>query len=188
LCRLVNNAQRADVLSLSDTHIFSPTMVNNFTAGFSRVWFRYFYSVSISTPPGVQPFVVGKPVGQINIGGAQGSTTITPAGSGPNTGHDQLNIDNIFTYQDTLRITKGIHSIALGGWLERLQSTDLSGTYGQFNFASLTTFLQGTPTLFQVTQPSPAIPFRVWMEAWFVEEAIKLRPNVTVSLELLHEP
>ncbi len=183
---LVNNSERAQVLSLADTHIFSPTMVNNFTAGFSRVWFRYFYSVSIS-PPGVQPFVVGKPPGQINIGGAQGSTTITPAGSGPNTGHDQLNIDNIFTYQDTLRITKGIHSIALGGWLERLQSTDLSGTYGQVNFTSLTTFLQGRPTLFQVTQPAPAIPFRVWMGAWFVQDAVKLRSNLTVSLGLRHE-
>ena len=39
---LVNNSERAQILSLSDTHIFSPTMVNNFTAGFSRVWFRYF--------------------------------------------------------------------------------------------------------------------------------------------------
>src|SRR5437870_3441996 len=183
---LVNNSERAQVLSLADTHIFSPTMVNNFTAGFSRVWFRYFYSVSVS-PAGVQPFVVGKPPGQINIGGAQANTVITPAGSGPNTGHDQLNIDNIFTYQDTLRITKGIHSIALGGWLERLQSTDLSGTYGQVNFTSLTTFLQGRPTLFQVTQPAPAIPFRVWMGAWFVQDAMKLRSNLTLSLGLRHE-
>src|SRR5207244_11801862 len=159
---LVSNSERAQVISLSDTHIFSPTTVNNFTAGFSRVWYRYFYSLSVS-PAGVQPFVVGKPPGQINIRGSQGNTTITTAGCGPNTGHDQLNVDNMFTYEDNLRITKGIHSVALGAWLERLQSTDLSGSYGQVNFSSLTSFLQGRPSVFQVTQPAPEIPFRVWM-------------------------
>ena len=183
---LVSNSERAQVISLSDTHIFSPTTVNNFTAGFSRVWYRYFYSLSVS-PAGVQPFVVGKPPGQINIGGSQGNTTITPAGSGPNTGHDQLNIDNIFTYQDNLRITRGIHSIAVRGWLERLQSSDLSGTYGQVNFPSLTSFLQGRPTVFQVTQPAPLIPFRVWMGAWFVQDAMKLKHNITLSLGVRHE-
>jgi hypothetical protein len=182
----VNNLERAQVLSLSETHVFSPTTVNNFTAGFSRVWFRYFYSVSIS-PAGVEPFVVGKPPGQINIGGTQGNTLITPAGSGPNTGHDQLNVDNIFTYQDNVRITKGIHLIALGGWLERLQSTDLSGTYGQVNFDTLLSFLQGQPSLFQVTAPAPAIPFRVWLGAWFVQDAMKLTSNFTLSLGLRHE-
>src|SRR5207245_9044517 len=123
----VNNLERAQVLSLSETHVFSPMMENNFTARLTRVWFRYYYSVSIS-PAGVQPFVVGKPPGQINIGGAQGSTVITPAGSGPNTGHDQLNVDNIFTYQDNVRLTKAIHSLAYGGWLERLQRHDLERT------------------------------------------------------------
>ncbi|PYS42142.1 MAG: hypothetical protein DMG14_04945 [Acidobacteria bacterium] len=96
-------------------------------------------------------------------------------------------MDNIFTYQANIRITKGIHSIALGGWLERLQSTDLSGTYGQVNFTSLLSFLQGRPSLFQVTAPAPAIPFRVWMGAWFVQDAMKLRSNLTLSLGLRHE-
>src|SRR3989449_6147739 len=169
---LVNNSERAQVLSLSDTHIFSPTMVNNFTAGFSRVWFRYFYSVSVS-PAGVQPFVFGKPPGQINIGGAQANTVITPAGSGPNTGHDQLNVDNIFTYQDSLRITTGIHSIALGGWLERLQSTDLSGTYGGGHFTSPATLLPSRPGPFPGTPPPPASPLPGLVGAWVVQEPPK---------------
>ncbi|HET7440775.1 MAG TPA: carboxypeptidase-like regulatory domain-containing protein, partial [Terriglobales bacterium] len=183
---LVTNMERAQVLSLSEIHVFSPSTVNSFTAGFSRVWFRYFYSVSVS-PAGVQPFVLGKPPGQINIGGTQGSTAITPAGSGPNTGHDQLNIDNIYTYQDNVRITKGIHAIALGAWAERLQSTDLSGTYGQVNFTNLSNFLIAKPSLFQVTQPAPPIPFRVWMGAWFAQDAMRLRSNLTLTVGLRHE-
>ncbi len=183
---LVTNLEKAQVVSLGEVHVFSPNMVNNFTAGFSRVWYRYFYSVSIS-PPGVEPYVAGRPPGQISIGGTQGNTSITPAGSGPNTGHDQLNVDNMFTYQDQVRITKGIHSIAFGAWWERLQSNDLSGSYGQTNFTDLTSFLQGKPSLFQVTQPAPTIPFRVWMGAWFVQDAMKLTPNFTLNLGLRHE-
>src|SRR4029077_1126316 len=77
--------------------------------------------------------------------------------------------------------------IALGAWLERLQSTDLSGSYGQVNFPTFASFLQGKPSLFQVTQPAPQIPFRVWMGSWFVQDAMKLGSRLTLNLGLRHE-
>src|SRR6058998_727183 len=140
-------------------------------------------------PSGVEPFVKGLPIGQIKIGGgaAGGATALSVAGSGPGNGSDQSEVTNLFTYEDQLQISRGIHSLKTGVWFERLQNTEFNLTYGQVNFTTLLSFLQGKPSLFQVTAPAPAIPFRVWMGAWFVQDAMKLRPNLTLSLGLRHE-
>lgn len=183
--------QRIQVLSLTQIHVFSPTIINTFTAGYSRAWYRFLYSVSV-TPPGVEPYLVGKPAGQIQIGGGQGSAAITSAGAGPNSGHDQNNIDNIFTYSDQLRITKGIHSITVGGWAERLQSNELNGNFGRMLFPDLPSFLRGAgttqnPLILNVNPSAAVIPSRVWMGAWHAQDAMQLRPGLTLSLGVRHE-
>ena len=178
--------QRIQLLSLTHIHVFSPTVINTFTAGYSRAWYRFLYSVSV-TPPGVEPWVLGKPAGQIQIGGGQGSSTLTSAGSGPNSGHDQNNIDNIFTYSDQLRITRGIHSITVGGWAERLQANELNGNFGRMLFPDLPSFLRGDPSTLAVNPSSAVIPARSWMGAWHAQDTMQLRPGLTLSLGLRHE-
>ena len=51
----------------------------------------------------------------------------------------------------------------------------------------MTTFLQGTTTTFQVLpNPSP-LGWRSWLGAWYVEDSIKLRPNLTLRAGIRHE-
>ena len=183
---LLTLASRTQVLSLGEIHVVSPNVVNNFTAGYSRAWYRFQYSVTVA-PAGVTPFLSGKPIGQLNIGGAQQGGAITSAGSGPNSGHDQLEITNIFTYSDQLHITKGIHSLSIGGWAERLQNNSFNGNYGNMNFSDLSSFLQGRPSTLSINPAAVVIPWRVWMGAWFVQDSIKLRSNLTLSVGLRHE-
>ncbi len=180
--------QRTTVISLSETHIFSPNVVNNFTAGYSRPNFRVQLPVSIH-PPGVESYVLGLPVGQIKIGGGAtvGAAAITPAGSGPNTGSDQAEVTNIFTDEDQLHITRGIHSITTGGWFKRLQNNEANIAYGQAVFPDLQSFLQGKPSSLSVTPNGATLPWRSWMAAWYVQDAMKLRSNLTLSVGLRHE-
>ena len=58
---------------------------------------------------------------------------------------------------------------------------------GQATFASLTTFLQGTVTSFQVVPSANELGWRSLFGAWYFEDAIKLRPNLTMRVGLRHE-
>src|SRR5262249_39144441 len=58
---------------------------------------------------------------------------------------------------------------------------------GAATFASLTTFLQGTTSNFQVVpNPSP-LGWRSTLGAWYVEDVMKLRSNLTLRVGIRHE-
>ena len=94
-------------------------------------------------------FVTGQGPGGIVIGGG---TTTTGAAAitspGPNNAAGARNRRNLFTFTDGLQISRGIHQFNVGGWFQKLQDNEntASRRTGVANFASLTTFLQGTTT------------------------------------------
>jgi hypothetical protein len=180
---------RMQVLSLTETHIFSPQILNTATVGFSRASFAL-GSVLLTTFPADVSFVSGLGPGGIIVGG--GATT-TASGSitsaGPNNAAGVSNHRNLFTYQDSIQISKGSHQITLGVWFQRLQDNEDSASrqLGQATFTSLTTFLQGTANPFQVVPSHTELGWRSLYGAWFLEDAIKIRRNLTVELGIRHE-
>ncbi|MGH9558398.1 MAG: carboxypeptidase regulatory-like domain-containing protein [Bryobacteraceae bacterium] len=177
---------REQVVSLHETHVFSPAVVNDATAGFSRA--SYFYTGE----PGISGagFVEGKPMGALVIGGSASPNTpsaITPAGS--NIGSNLFAARNLFTYADTVSGSRGAHQWSVGVWLQRVQSNDqlALGQYGQATFANLTQFLAGNIATF-TTIPSPTpLGWRSLEGAWFVQDRIRVAPRLTLSLGLRHE-
>lgn len=185
---LLVSTLRTQLLTATETHMFSPSVVNTFTAGYARPKLIFILPTSVQ-PAGTMPFVPGNPLGQIKIGGGAGvgAASITPAGSGPNTGSFQIETLNNFTYEDQLHITKGIHSITTGLWLERLQWNAFDNAFGQAVFPDLASFLQGKPTTIAFQLKGAVNPWRSWMTAWYVQDAMKLRSNVTLSVGVRHE-
>ncbi len=183
----------SQVISLQETHILSPRAINAFTAGFSRAAFANNSSPYVSFPASLS-FVQGRGPGGIVIGGG---VTTTGAGvvtsAGPNNASSVWNRRNLFTYADNLQISKGIHQISLGIWLQRLQDNEdtASRQLGQASFSSLTAFLQGmvgpTGNSFQVVPMATELGWRSLMGAWYVQDAIKLRPNLTFQAGLRQE-
>ena len=180
---------RMQVLSLTETHVFSPAILNTATVGFSRASFAL-GSVLLTSIPANLSFVTGAGPGGIIVGGGATTTangTITSAG--PNNAAGVDNHRNLFTYQDDVRISHGIHQISFGVWFQRLQDNEdtASRQAGQATFASLTTFLQGTVTNFQVVPQHTELGWRSLFGAWYVEDSIRVRHNLTLEAGLRQE-
>jgi hypothetical protein len=182
---------RMQVLSLTETHVFSPAILNTATVGFSRASFAL-VSVPLTSIPASLSFVTGAGPGGIVVGGGATTTangTITSAG--PNNAAGVSNHRNLFTYQDDVRINHGIHQISMGVWFQRLQDNEDSASrqLGQATFASLTTFLQGTigNTPFQVVPLHTELGWRSLFGAWYIEDSIKVRRNLTLEGGLRQE-
>jgi hypothetical protein len=180
---------RMQVLSLSETRIISNSVLNIATFGFSRASFAL-ASVPLATLPSNLSFVSGMGPGGIVVGGGATTTangSITSAG--PNNAAGVINRRNLFTYQDDLRISHGMHQLNLGVWFQRLQDNEDSASrqLGQATFASLTTLLQGTVTNFQVVPMHTELGWRTLMGAWYVDDTVRIRRNVTVEAGLRQE-
>ena len=181
---------RAQVASLQETHVFSPHVLHTFRVGFSSAGFAYSSASLVSFPPSLS-FVAGAASpGGIIIGGgvtAGGLAAITSAGS--NAGGGISNHRNLFTYTDGLQISKGRHQISAGVWFQRLQANDSSASrrLGVASFNSLQLFLQGTVATLQAVPNPTELGWRSLFGAWYFQDAIRIRPNLTFQLGVRHE-
>jgi hypothetical protein len=184
-----SNVLRNQVASIRETHIFSPRVLNTFTAGYSRAAYTFDDYPFASFDPSLS-FVSGRGPGGIVIGGGAtttGAAAITSAG--PNNAAGAWNRRNLFTYSDGLQIVKGIHQLSFGVWFQRMRDNEntASRQLGQATFSSLATFMQGTVTNFQVVPSPTELGWRSWFGAWYAEDTMRLRPNLTLRLGLRHE-
>jgi hypothetical protein len=180
---------RMQVASLEETHVISPSILNTFRAGFSRAGFNLDSSPLASFPSGLS-FVEGEGPGGIVIGGGTTTTGLAAITSaGPNNAAGVWNRRNLFTYSDSVAITAGRHQISFGAWFQRLDDNEdtASRQLGQASFTSLTTFLRGTVSTFQVVPDANELGWRSFSGAWYFQDAIKLRTNLTLQVGLRHE-
>jgi len=183
------NRLRNQVASLQETHVFSPRVLNVLTSGFSRAAFNY-DSVLLSTFPPSAAFVTGLGPGGIVIGGGATTTGVAAITSaGPNNAAGVWNRRNLITVTDGVQISSGIHQISAGVWLQRIRDNEDSASrqLGQASFASLQTFLAGTVTTFQVVPSANELGWRSLFGAGYFQDAIKLRPNLTLQAGLRYE-
>jgi hypothetical protein len=177
---LVDISLREQVVSVSETHIFSSNLLNKATFGFSRGAF-YFNSGTTTNLPGW--IHDGQPVGAVVVGGGttlNGASQITNGGT--NAGSNLTAVRNLFTISDQLTYTHGRQVFSLGGLLQWLQSNDslVQDQYGQISFTNLQTFLQGRVSTYTYAPSYTPLSWRSTEGAFFVEDAIK----VNSSLEL----
>jgi hypothetical protein len=180
---------RSQVVSAQETHVFSPQFLNTARIGFSRASFN-FDSPELDTtiPPEITLFK-GKPPGCLVIGGASCAAvnTITPGGGGIS--GRLYNTRNLFTGSDDVQLVRGKHQLSFGAWVQRIQvnANSAARNYGEADFASLMTFLQGTTTNWVGTPNRNFLYWRSMEGALYVQDVIQLRSNLTLRAGLRDE-
>jgi len=177
--------------STQETHIFSPTLLNIASFGYSNV------RATVKAPPVASfpdslLFLSGggrNNPGSVIIGGGT-STVQASALIAPNGQNLAYNARRNFSFSDDLKLTRGIHNFSLGAWFQRVEQTAFSSgqnNAGTVSYPTLLAFLQDAPTRF-LTQTKPTeLIFRGTQAAWYFQDEMKLRPNLTVRLGLRDE-
>ncbi len=177
---------REQVLSLEETHIFSPSLLNVARVGYSRAAYYYTGEPTPGTPAAsVAGFVAGKPVGAVVIGGSAAANPAAQVSlAGSNVGSN-LNITrNLYTYEDQVTLTHGRNDFGAGVWLQQLQSNeDLALTqFGQATFAGLQQFLEGTAGSFLYDPAPTEMNWRSLLGAWYAQDVMRVTPRLLLSL------
>ncbi|HUO35135.1 MAG TPA: carboxypeptidase-like regulatory domain-containing protein [Candidatus Acidoferrum sp.] len=173
---------RQQVASLSETHIFSPSLLNRATFGFSRGAFYFNTGTTVSLPGWVN---AGQPVGALVVGGGttlNGASQITNGGT--NAGSNLTAIRNLFTATDQITLTRGIHLFDFGVWIQRVQANDalVQDQYGQASFSNLQSFLQGNVSTYTYAPLSTPLSWRSLEGAFFAQDTLHLSSSLELNL------
>lgn len=180
---------RNQLFALSETHTFSANATNTARFGFSRARFNFSVEPVVDLPPELS-FVQGRPVGDIRIGGGLGGigtvNLITATGAPAN---DRFTFRNLFTWQDTVELIRGRHTMSFGVWFQRIQTNQVVGQrqFGAFLFNELEDFLRGDPAVFAGTLNPGEVGVRQLLGAGFFQDKIQVTSNLTVDLGLRFE-
>jgi hypothetical protein len=177
---------REQVLSLEETHNFSPSLLNLARFGFSRAGYFFTGEPTPGTPAASVPaFLSGRQVGAVVVGGSAASNPQAQIGlAGSNNGSNLPIVRNLFTYEDRVTLSRGRHQMSFGAWFQQFQSNETINLsqYGQATFTSLQTFLTGTTSTFLFSPAPTEMNWRSLFGALYAQDVIRIDPKFMLSL------
>src|SRR5713101_1199656 len=178
----------AQTVGMQETHVFSSSLVNVVTLGYASTYATLVNAPAVPIPANLA-FLAGGNPGAIVIGG--GISAASPSAVAGTPGNNPtIGIRHYYTESDDLHWTKGKHSWSFGGWIQRIQQGENGvalSSAGNVAYANVLAFLQDKPNQAILTRNAPRLGYRSLEAAWYIQDEIKLRPNLTVRLGLRDE-
>jgi hypothetical protein len=173
---------REQVTSLTETHVFSPSIVNRASFGFSRGDFYFNSGTTVNLRGWINH---GQPVGALVVGGGttlNGASQITNGGT--NAGSNLTAIRNLFSGTDQVTLTHGRHLLSFGAWVQRIQANDtlIQDQYGQASFTNLQSFLQGKVSTYTYAPSFTPLGWRSLESAVYAEDTIHWKPSLELRI------
>jgi hypothetical protein len=190
---LSNVVSRRQVVTLHEQHLFSGTSLNAARFGFSRavgITGGVSQVLNSNMQKAAYSFVPGEFAGAVQS--VPGVTSFlggpTAQGTLPSS---RFTFWNSFQGGDDVFLTRGIHALRFGVFVERMQDNELvfANVNGVFRFDSLQNFLTNQPHNFQgvATTSVPDIGLRQTLLGLYAQDDIRLKKNVTLNLGLRYE-
>ncbi len=177
----VDRQSRFQYLTLSESHVFTPSLLNTGRLSFSRT---NTFIVSPTDLIGPQySLVPGQPIGTVGIGAV---TTLGTNGLAPN---DKL--QNVYTLSDDLFYSRGRHSLKFGTLMNRWQSFTLNGTNmkGSVSFGNIANFLQGVPSTIQAATVGSIFDrfYNYYSYGFYIQDDLRIKSNLMLNVGLRYE-
>src|SRR3989441_10206573 len=177
-------SSRKHVVSVNQTSIFSPAVLNEVKVGYSFT--NPVQDIPLTSRDfGSLAFRPGRTLlGQIQV---------SPLDDiGYRTGASDYQ-QKLWSFMDGLSVTRGAHSFRMGGNFERYWYQQIScsrGCNGRYQFSNLAQFLQAQPQLFEGQLPGAENPDRHMAQMMFgsyFQDNWSVRPSLTLNLGIRHE-
>jgi Carboxypeptidase regulatory-like domain/TonB dependent receptor len=180
---------RRQLVTLEESHVFNPQVVNSARIGYSRVVGLVGQTLKALSPLASDPSLgfaaPGRPVGEIDVA----SITNFSGGLGA-ISHYNFHWNSFQGYDDAF-VTRGKHSLKFGVGVERIQEnmSAADSPNGIYSFGSLMNFLTASPDTFAANLGETGIPrnMRQTIFGVYAADDLRLLPNLTINLGLRYE-
>ncbi|HEX4650688.1 MAG TPA: carboxypeptidase-like regulatory domain-containing protein, partial [Granulicella sp.] len=164
------------VLTINETHVFSPSLVNEGRIGFNRLAIVF----APNTLDNPASFGIGD-----GLNGPFGlpQTTLSDRGlvfGGP-AGFPQGRTDTLGVVSDAATWLKGKHTVKFGGEFRRFLEASFSGDTGRLTYSNITQFEQDQASSFSIQPTTVSDRIYVNAAAGFIQDNYKLLPNLTLE-------
>jgi hypothetical protein len=185
----ITSGTRRQVVSFEDVHVVNPAFVNSLRLGVNRV-----HASSPESATAINPLAADTSLGTVP---GDSAPTVTVPGLTAFSGGLSTQAPQFFNWTswqayDNVLLTKGIHSISFGANFERMEDNNFQVAHpgGTFIFASLSDFLTNTPETLKCDLPQYVTErgLRQTIVGAYLQDNVRLRPNLTLNLGLRYEP